>query len=270
MKRFMTIRRGLALAALMCIAASGCIVGVVDLDDVNGSGDEEASRLVVQTVPVANRDGIRVTGLNGNITVSGVAGVQEVTIRATKRVRSWSVADAEAHLSDILVRVRTAPEEVLVETVHSGEAGGRSYSVDYEIIVPEAFFASVALANGNTILEELDSRVDVDLANGNVIIRRVVGSAQVSLGNGNLIASMTMPAEGEILFSVGNGSATLTIQREVSAQLNAHVGFGNITVSGLPLQDPVSGPNSFRCWLGSGTGAIDISVGNGNIQVQGG
>ena len=31
-----------------------------------------------------------------------------------------------------------------------------------------------------------------------------------------------MPAEGEILFSVGNGSATLTIQREVSAQLNAH------------------------------------------------
>jgi hypothetical protein len=270
MKRFMRIRSGLALAALMCVPASGCIVGVVDLDDVDGSGNEEASRLVVQTVPVSNRDGIRVTGLNGNITVSGAKGVQEVTLRATKRVRSWSVADAEAHLENILVQVRTTPEEVLVETIHSGEAAGRSYSVDYEVIVPEAFFARVVLANGNTILEELESRVEVDLANGNVIIRQVVGSAQVSLGNGNLIASMSMPAEGEILFSVGNGSATLTIQREVSAELNAHVGFGNITVSGLPLQNPVSGPNSFRCRLGSGTGAIDIGVGNGNIEVQGG
>jgi hypothetical protein len=270
MKRFMTIRSALGLAALTCMSANGCIVGVVDLDDGSGSGDEVASRLVVQTVPVSDRDGIRVTGLNGNITVSGAAGVQEVTVRATKRVRSWSVADAEAHLPDILVRVRTTSEEVLVETVHSGEAGGRSYSVDYEITVPEAFFASVALANGNTILEDLDSRAQVDLANGNVLIRRVSGSAQASLGNGNLIASMTLPNDGEILFSVGNGSANLTIQPDVSAELNAHVGFGNITVSGLPIQDPVSGPNSFRCRLGSGTGAIDISVGNGNIQVQGG
>jgi hypothetical protein len=270
MKRSKTTRGGLALAVLLCVPVGGCVVGVVDLDDVDGSGDQEASRLIVQAVPVRNREGIRVTGLNGNIVVTGVAGVQDVTIRATKRVRSWSRNDAEAHLPDILVKVNTTPDEVQVETVYSDDPNGRSYSVDYEITVPATFSVSGALANGNTILEALDSWVEVDLANGNAILQEVVGSARVFLGNGNLDASMTLPPEGEIVFSVGNGSAALTIQPDVSAELKAQVGFGSISVSGLPLENPVSGPNAFRCRLGAGEGLIDIAVGNGNIRVRGG
>jgi len=98
----------------------------------------------------------------------------------------------------------------------------------------------------------------------------VEGSARVTRGNGNLTASVILPPGEDIFFQVGNGSAVLTLQPDVSAELQAHVGNGTIVVSGLTLVNPVSGSNSFWSLLGTGEGSVELTVGNGNIRVNGG
>lgn len=260
----------MVLTGISCLFASGCIVGIIDVDDDDGPWDKEAITVVTRTVSLTSQDGFHLTNLNGNIAVLGLAGTGEITIRATKRVRSSSVADAEARLSHIDVSVHTAAGAVYVETDQPSSSGNRSYSVDYEITLPEDLWVSVVNANGNVRTEGMSWEMEAEVANGNVEIIDGVGSAWATVGNGNLTADMFLPDGGEIVFSVGNGSAILAIQPDVSAELKAQVGNGSIVVSGLTLQNQTSGPNVFRGTLGGGAGTIDLTVGNGNIRVNGG
>ena len=260
---------GFLMAALGSLAASGCVVGIVDLDESDGPWNKEATSVVHRTMPVSSQRGILVLGVNGNVCVLGVDGAMEVSIRATKRVLSNSIADAEAHLSDIKVRVLSTSNEIRVETDQPDESGNRTYAVDYEITVPADFSVVGVNGNGNMALEGVRSDADLKLANGNVTLERMVGSAWVALGNGNLRASMSLPDGGEIIFAVGNGTTVLTLQPDVSAELTARVGNGTISVSGLNLGNPVAGTNAFSATLGSGAGLIDLAVGNGHIQVKG-
>lgn len=269
MKAFKRAYASLFLASLPCVMASGCIVGIVDLDEDPHSWDREATALFDRDLPVVGQVGIRVIGVNGEVTILGVAGVQEVTVRGTKRVRSSSLADAQAHLADLQVRIQSGQGEFRVETVQPEHTDRRGYVVDYEITVPDYFRVLGVTANGNLFLEGIQSDVEVEVGNGNVTMEGVAGSAWASLGNGNLSASMSLPHGGEIVFSVGNGSAALALQPAVSAHLKAQVGNGTIVVSGLSLANEVSGPNVLRGTLGSGAGSIDLTVGNGNIRVRG-
>lgn len=262
--------RGIALTGLVCLFASGCIVGIIDLDDDDGPWDEEAVTVVTRRVALTGQDGLHLTNLNGNVVVVGLAGTDDITIRATKRVRSSSVLDAEAHLSHIEISVHKATNAVYVETDQPSQTGNRSYSVDYEITLPRDLWLAVVNANGNVLMEGMRWEMEAEVANGNVEIVGSKGSAWATVGNGNLTADMFLPDGGEIIFSVGNGSATLTIQPEVSAELAAQVGNGTIVVSGLTILNQTSGPKVFRGTLGGGVGTIDLTVGNGNIRVNGG
>jgi hypothetical protein len=269
MKWFRYPSAGLLMGVWASLVASGCVVGIVDVDGNDGSWDKEATEVVNRTVPVTSQLGIRVLGQNGDVRVLGAGGVQDVSIRATKRVRSNSVSDAEAHLGNIQIRVTSTPTEVRVETVQPDPSGHRTYIVDYEITVPESFLVAGVIGNGNVILEDVRSDLEVQVGNGNAVFRRVVGSARVVVGNGNLDASMVLPEGGQIVSSVGNGTAILTVPTEVSARFKAQVGNGTIVLTGLDLKDPVSGPNILRGTLGSGAGLIDLTVGNGSIQARG-
>jgi len=62
----------------------------------------------------------------------------------------------------------------------------------------------------------------------------------------------------------------LTLQHDVSALLDAEVGNGTITVSGLDLRQVSSTPRQIQGVLGAGDGIIDLAVGTGQIRVQGG
>ena len=262
-------RTWLPIVGFLPLLASGCIVGVIDLDDDERSNDAEATLLVTRSVPVTTQTGLRITGLNGNIEVFAVEGDHKVTVQARKRVRSHSVSDAEAHLSRIHIEVETTPDEVQVSTAHIGDPHGRTYTVDYEVFLPADLYVAGNLANGNTRVEDLRAWVALDVANGNVVLERVEGCALVTLGNGNVNAVVSPPLGGDIVFSVGNGSAILTVPHDISAELKAQVGNGSISVQGLSVANPVSSPNTFRGTLGSGTGLIDLTVGNGTIRVSG-
>ncbi|MGW8267017.1 MAG: hypothetical protein ACWGSQ_11655, partial [Longimicrobiales bacterium] len=146
---------GLLMGLGACLAAGGCIVGIVDVDGNGGSWDKEATDVITRTVPVNTQLGVRIVGLNGDVCVLGAEGAQEVSIRATKRVRSNSVSDAEAHLPYIQVRVTSTPAEIRVETIQPDPSGHRTYLVDYEVFVPESFLVAGVIGNGNVVVEDV-------------------------------------------------------------------------------------------------------------------
>lgn len=261
--------RRVLLVALTCWMGSSCIVGAVDLDVGEGPMDQEATETVDRGIPVTTQSGLRFSGVNGRVEIRGVPGGEGVSIHATKRVRSYSLDDAFAHLQDLQVRVHAGSEEIRVETDQPGRPDRRTYVVDYEIEVPDRF--RVAGVNGNGAVEVSQQRAPVGLqvGNGDVTLLDLEGSVWVVSGNGTLHASLLLPAGEEVVVSLGNGSAVLAVQERVSAELTARVGNGTIAVSGLSVSNPVSGANFFRGTLGSGEGLIDVTVGNGAIRVKG-
>jgi hypothetical protein len=269
MKRFRKTTGVAAVVADLTLLMTGCITGVVDLDDDSHSGNAEASALFMKTVDVENQTTIQVVGGNGAVEVWGVPGATEVTIDAVRRVKSDSQADANLHLDDLQVAVTKGPGEVKVQTVQPDHTGGRTYIVDYEITVPDGLFVRVTNGNGAVRIEGTDGDVQVENGNGDVTLVDVVGNSWIALGNGQLSTDTFLPDEGEIIYAVGNGTILLAVQPQVSADFEAKVGNGSISLTGLDLQQVVTTPRHLQGKLGTGTGRIDLSLGNGTVQVTG-
>lgn len=111
--------------------------------------------------------------------------------------------------------------------------------------------------------------VEVTNGDGDVALVGTTGSSWVSVGNGEIAAWTHLPDGGQLVHSIGNGTLFLSIQPQVSATFGAKVGNGTISVSGLQLQQVVSSPRQLQGKLGSGTGLIELTSGNGQIRVQG-
>lgn len=261
----------IALLAQLTLGAAGCVIDISDInvDDDWGDGKVEVSTSLSRTVSVHGQDGLSLVGTNGTVVLSGELGTGQVVIRARRWVRAHSRREAEDYLPRVRVIVGVDPAEVRVETEQPGEAGGRSYGVDYEIQVPRDF--RVCITNGNGAIEIRDTRNDlwVESGNGDIVLEGHRGSSWMSLGNGEIRADVLLPSGGQVVHAVGNGGVKLTVQQDVSAAFSAQVGNGGITVSGLAFTDWVAGDRFAEGLLGNGEGLIDLAVGNGWIQVRG-
>ncbi|MFC1660353.1 hypothetical protein ACFL3S_02655 [Gemmatimonadota bacterium] len=257
------------VTVVLCLLPNACIVGVVDFDDDDHhSGDREASKEFYRVVTADGQNFFRIVGGNGTVEIEGSEGAQEVTISATLRVRSDTRGDAEDHLRLLDVSVTSDPTKILVETVQPQNPGGRTYIVDYEIEVPALWLVEVTNGNGSIRLEDLDGDVEIRNGNGDITLSGITGSSWLVLGNGVVDAQIWLPVDGQIVHSLGNGSLKLRVQPDVSAELNAKIGNGPIVLSGFTLHEAVSGPGILRGTLGGGQGLIDLTVGNGTIEVK--
>ena len=271
MKRIKRTLGVMAVLADLALLLNGCVTSVVDLDDDwDHSGNVEVSATFSRTLELNDQTVIRVTGANGSIQIWGIPGAQEVVIDAIRRVRSDSRQDAEEHLADLQVAVQSWPQEFEIKTVQPSQSHGRTYVVDYEITVPTDLLSVVTQGNGSIRLDGVCAGVEVTNGNGQVSLVDVVGSSWVSVGNGEISSWTHLPDGGQIVHTVGNGTIFLSVQPQVSATFTAQVGNGTINVTGLDLQQLVATPRSLQGVLGSGTGVIDLSTGNGQIQVEGG
>ncbi len=261
----------MAVVADIALMMTGCVTGVVDLDDdFNHSGNVEVSASFSRTLVLDDQVSIRITGANGSVQLMGVPDAQEVVVEAVRRVRSDSRNDAEAHLPDVQVLVEVRSHEFEIKTVQPNSSHGRTYVVDYDITVPSHLLPSIANGNGSIHLEGIQADIDVTNGNGEVVLMDVEGSSWVSVGNGGISTWAFLPSGGQIVHSLGNGTLFLSIQPQVSASFGARVGNGTINVTGLNLSQVVSSPRQLQGLLGTGEGYIDLSAGNGQIRVQGG
>jgi len=271
MKRTRKTLGVMAVVADLALLMTGCVTGVVDLDDdSNHSGNVEVSASFSQTLALGDQTAVRVVGANGTVRIWGILGAEDVVVDAIRRVRSNSRWDAEEHLADVQVATKVLPHEVEIKTVQPNHSDGRTYVVDYEITMPAHLLPTVTNGNGSIRLEGIHADMSVTNGNGTVELIDVTGSSWVSVGNGGIAAWTYLPLGGQIVHAIGNGTIFLSVQPQVSASFGAKVGNGTISVTGLQLQQVVTTPRHLQGILGSGQGLIDLTSGNGQITVQGG
>ncbi len=256
-----------ALLVLVCAFASITGCG----DDVSGpSGNQAvASETFYYRFDVTEQLRLAVTGISGDITITGVADSDSIVVKGTKRVKSWNSQDAEEHLDSLNVIVLNEAGVVSAETDQPAESGGRVYEVDYEIIIPVNLEVSASDVNGTVSVTSMERRVTAATVNGLVELDGIIASVSANVVNGYILGDVSLPIDGLINMGVVNGEIGLEIPTDTSAQFSAAVANGTIEISNLVLYDMVTTSVSVTGRLGDGQGTISLSVVNGGIYVEG-
>ncbi len=252
--------------------AAGTLAAALGLSSCNGdlfSGGQQAQEEFFFEVDATGRTEFRLEGINGNIDVIAESGTEDFVVGGFRRVRSSSLADAQEQLDRLEVVVSVEGDAIVVRTEQPSDTQGRTFEVEYNLIIPERLKGNITNVNGNILIDAMDDDVEVITVNGNITLQDHFGSADVTSTNGNLDATVTISLGGVIDMNAVNGSIDLDIPASTSATFAARVANGDISTSNLSLDDAQSTPVSLTGVLGDGDGEIDIETVNGNIVLQG-
>ncbi|HVF39069.1 MAG TPA: DUF4097 family beta strand repeat-containing protein [Gemmatimonadaceae bacterium] len=123
--------------------------------------------------------------------------------------------------------------------------------------------------NGEVQVQDAGGRVRASTGNGDVTVSTSAGPVSASSGNGRIDVRMaTLPADGDMSFTTGNGSVILSFPSNLSAVIDANVAFKNLDTD-FPMSLP-SRWNSSRIQgtIGNGGRRIRISTGNGRVSIR--
>jgi hypothetical protein len=259
----------MSLLGLILILALSCNNNVTIVGSDVDNTDYIAEADFHHDIALTSQTRLRLLGISGDITITGRADFDSVIVDGTRQVGSDSQEDADEHLPLLTVEVQTSSDQIAIETHQPDESHGRSYIVDYVIIVPDDFLLTVSNVNGIVETDSIDSNIIISNVNGLVNLDDITGSVTVSLVNGLIDATIVLPAGGTIALSNVNGNIVLNIPTETSAEFGADVVNGTISLNGLDLHDEEITNQSVDGILGDGDGTIGLSTVNGNIAASG-
>jgi DUF4097 and DUF4098 domain-containing protein YvlB len=239
-------------------------------DDVSGpGGDSVATESFYYRFQVFEQVLLAVSGINGEITITGSAWSDSIVVRGIKRVKSFSIDDALEHLDSLDVEVKNEAGVVSAETDQPDDSDGRTYEVDYEIIIPTDLAVTVSDVNGTISIDSVAKPISAQTVNGTIELDEILASVTGSVVNGRIEGDVTLPPDAIVTMSIVNGEIDMDFPTSTSAMFSASVVNGTISVYNLPLQDIVSTANSLTGTLGQGRGTISLSAVNGTVSVRG-
>ncbi|MBN2201741.1 DUF4097 family beta strand repeat protein [bacterium] len=270
MMSYRIIRAFFAAAFLAVPALTGlsccCLTDPCD-DCHNGDRDARASFRYA-----AAAEGITVfslEGINGDVEITGTPSADSVIVRGERSVRSDSEEDAREHLALLSVEFGPSAGAVTVRTRQPNRNEGRTYTVNYHVLLPERVLASVIGVNGNAEVIGMTAPVSVVWTNGDLFCADLHGGCEASLVNGRLVCDGTLPVSGSIVLSGVNGNVFLTVPDTTSALIDARTTNGAVTVSGLSVRDLSSSRTAVSGVIGTGRGTIRLTTVNGNVALAG-
>jgi len=255
------------VSMLLILALTSCyVVDPIDhVSDTNFSAKAPFSF----DIPVNNQKYIEIESINGQITISGEAGLSSVKIWGERIVQSDSYDDAEEHLENIEVLVSDGHDKIAVKTEQPSITHGRNYQVIYNIIIPDNWAVVVENVNGQIEIDSLNADIAIGLVNGDVVLTNIRGNITTGVTNGTIYGTITLPLNGVCSMCSVNGQIQLNIPKTTSAALTAKVTNGTVSVTNLALNNMVSSRNSVSGIIGSGQGTISVESVNGTISVSG-
>jgi DUF4097 and DUF4098 domain-containing protein YvlB len=202
---------------------------------------------------------------NGAVTVKGALR-GDVLVRA--RVETQGNSEASAAIMASQVSIDGTGGQVRANGPQSGE--NSSWSVSYEIFVPQTTDLTVKTHNGAVAISDVRGNLHFDVNNGAVRLKRVAGDVGGTTVNGAIQADLAGGVwEGRQLeIGTRNGAVTVTMASYYSAHIRAETGNGGIQ-SDFPMT--LSGnvrPQNVDFNLGSGGPLIHITTGNGAIKLK--
>jgi DUF4097 and DUF4098 domain-containing protein YvlB len=239
----------------------------ISCDSGNYSGDRQRfCEIREQTIPAVGRLTID-PDKNGGVTVRGWLR-NDVSIRS--RVETWAGTVGEANALAGLVHVDASAGQVKASGPESRP--NSSWSVSYEIFVPQTTDLSMATFNGGINLSDVRGHIDFATKNGGVRLARVGGDVTGQTQNGGIQVELTGRSweGGKLEASTANGGVTIAMPENYSAHIQTGTVNGAID-SDFPVSVTVQGrfrPQDLDFNVGSGGPLIHVSTTNGGVKLR--
>lgn len=217
-----------------------------------------------QTFPGAGRISVD-AGRNGGTSIKGWLR-NDVLVRA--RIEAQADTDVEARAMTSQVRVDTAGGQVTA--TGPSQADHMSWSVSYEIFVPQTTDLNLKTHNGGISVSDVRGRMEFSAQNGGVHLRRVAGEVAGSTINGGVQVELAGNSwEGrQVEVSTTNGGVTISMPEHYSAHIQTETVNGGIQ-SDFPItMEGNLRPRRLDFNVGSGGPLIHVSTTNGGVKLK--
>src|SRR5206468_3330849 len=195
-----------------------------------GEQRQEYTRNFQKTVSWQRGQGVRIDHRNGDITVR-THGLSDVRIDASIRVSAPDKEEATRFGEQIQIQVEEGAASVSIRTSYPERRADSyfsrnniSYSVNYEILMPESSPLQILNRFGNVSVSNLKTNADINNAHGRLTFRDGRGSQRLenSFGGVEVIGNA-----GDVDVTNGNNYVNVT---QVDGSLNLRNRFGNVKV----------------------------------------
>ena len=199
---------------------------------------------------------LEVDNENGRIVVNAGA---DGTIRVQASVRKAPRVEYNVSQSGNTVMV-----EAYTKAVITGPEG----SSDITVTVPRDTSVELKTENGNVELWRTIGSGTLATTNGEVVMVGVVGEFDASTVNGDITFDGAFVPGGDNEFSIVNGSAILSLQREPNLNIDASTTTGSVRVRLQTLQATIDKDTHVVGTVGDGEADLKIRSVNGTITVR--
>ena len=244
------------LAAVMMLV--GCDEGFIT-PPVKATRQEEA------TFTVGEAAVIDADTSNGEVTVRGVEGTQDVHVTVTLRTRGNTQKEAEERLDEIVYHVIQDGQTVRLQYKSSEQDKDvrRWSGVDFEVTVPVATRVDADTSNGAITVENLSGRLNLDTSNGAIAVLTVTGDVVADTSNGRI--SM-WEVTGDIRADTSNGRIEL---ERISGAVHADTSNGEIELVAITGEVTADTSNGAIHYEGTPIGTHNsLRTSNGSITVR--
>jgi DUF4097 and DUF4098 domain-containing protein YvlB len=106
--------------------------------------------------------------------------------------------------------------------------------------------------------------------NGSVLVERSTGKLTLKCVNGKTVALLSTLAMGQrVDLETVNGSTTVVLPVDASAEVSAYVANGNIMSDlGLPVTDDIPAGRKMEGRLGAGDATVSARTANGSVTIR--
>jgi DUF4097 and DUF4098 domain-containing protein YvlB len=257
--------------ALLGVCAAGilsaCDVTIKDGDIKNVSLRHTASREWSRRYELADGGRVEIINPNGAIEVAaGPAG--QVDAAAFIEAGGMTEARAKQHLSEVTLEETATADHVRIATVRKNTRGGR-LTVRFKITIPEHARLEMTGNNGALKATGLRGHVKAMVVNGGIELTALRGTVDAAGVNASVSVKMA-EITGPLRLEGTNGRIALELPKAAKATLNARSVNGNISVTGLTVQEGAGRRiRTLESQINGGGPEIDLRVTNGRISIEG-
>ena len=263
-------RAVLAAGAAGAAALAGCtsFTGPVNVDESTETIALDGATTAIIETP------------NGDAEVRPDASLTDtVEVVVTKRVRG----DAGL-FGDVALEVASGGDSLEIGVAYDAP-GARRVTVDLDVRVPADLAVSrVASANGDATATDVVGDTAVETANGDATATGVDGTVRLRSGNGDAEARdcagvrsarsgngdvdvALSTVAGPLTGSSGNGDVEVGVPADADATVVLRTANGEVSTGELTFSDSQSSDGRFEGTLGDGGPRLELSSGNGDVEL---
>jgi len=248
--------------SLVALLLSGCVI-------YSDGSKAEFSRSEELTVPVTDITTLDVTTNVGKIQVEPTDAA-EVRVTAKIKVKAHTEEKAQELAEQVRIVAEPWSRTLSIKAVKPKDFGRNELSVDLTIKAPAALALTCTTNVGDVSIADFTRRVQASADVGSITCSGLRDEIDLHANVGDLRATYAAdaPAALKATMATDVGSIEFTGPQEISADVSATVGVGDINTN-RPLT--VKGSltkHSVRASLGKGEGRVNLKADVGSIRIR--